>query len=90
MQLASKTRIGSKVVKKYDVAKTSFRRVLDSDDISIDKKRKLKNNYDNINPAQLKRKITDLQDRLIKLNVLKQKVKKDMEQNDKLYEYICT
>ena len=58
------------------MAKTPFRRVLDSDYIDDKKKEKLKNKYDMINPADFKRKITKLQDKLIKLNVLKQKVKK--------------
>ncbi len=72
------------------MAKTPFRRVLDSDYIDDKKKEKLKNKHDMINPADLKRKITKLQDKLIKLNVLKQKVKKDMDINEKPYEYIST
>lgn len=42
------------------MAKTPFRRVLNSDYIDDKKKEKLKNKYDMINPADLKRKITKL------------------------------
>lgn len=88
LKLKSKTRVGSKVTKKYDKAKTPFRRVLDSPHVEDYKKEQLKKIYDKINPAEFKRKITKLQDRLIKFNVLKQKVRKDIEQNVKPYEYI--
>jgi len=37
-----------------------------------------------INPAELKRKISKLQDKLLKLNTLKQKVRKDIVLNGKL------
>jgi len=40
-----------------------------------DKKKKLKNNYDKINPAELKRKISKLQNKLLKLNSLRSKEK---------------
>ncbi len=83
LKFKSKTRVGSKAVKKYDDAKTPFRRILASDDIKKEKKRKLEEIYDMINPAQLKRKITNLQDRLLKLNVLKQKVRKDAVNDEK-------
>ena len=88
LKLKSKTRTGSKVTKKYDVAKTPFRRVLASDDISIDKKKKLKNIYDKINPAELKRKISKLQDKLLKLNSLKKTLERNSTVDEKSYEYI--
>jgi hypothetical protein len=43
-----------------------------------------------INPVELKRKITKLQGRLTKLNVLKKTLKRDKEVNEKPYEYIYT
>jgi len=87
-KLLSKTRKGSKVSKKYDEAKTPYRRVLECDDIDNEKKKKLKLTYDKLNPADLKRKISSLQDRLLKLNVLKKKVGKDLSIDEKPYGYI--
>jgi len=43
-----------------------------------DIKVKLREKYAMLNPAELKRKITKLQNRLLKLNVLKQGVRKDL------------
>lgn len=87
-KLASKTRTGSKVTKKYDTAKTPFRRVLESGHIDDKIKRSLKREYDNLNPADLKRRITKLQDKLLKLNTLKQTVRKEMTINAGAYGYI--
>jgi len=39
---------------------------------------KLKSQYAMLNPAELKRKITKLQNKLQKLNALKQKVREDL------------
>ena len=77
-KLIKKERIGSKVIKRYDEAKTPYRRVLASPDIEDEIKMKLKNQYAMLNPAELKRKITKLQDKLLKLNALKQKVREDL------------
>ena len=87
-KLVSKTRTGSKVTKKYDEAKTPYRRVLESKYISDKIKARLKIQYDNLNPADLKRKISRLQDKLLKLNVLKSKVRKDAVINEEAYGYI--
>ena len=54
------------------------------------KKKKLKLVYDKLNPVDLKRKISALQDRLLKLNALKQKIGKDSSDDEKPYEYILT
>ncbi len=90
VKLVSKTRTGSKVSKKYDQAKTPYRRVLECSDIDDKIKEKLKTKYDSLNPAELKRKISVLQDRLLKLNALKQKVGRDLLVDEKPYEYILT
>ncbi len=74
---ASKIRQGSKTKKNYDEAKTPYRRVLEHENIDDKIKVRLKKQYDELNPAALKRKISDLQDRLLKLNALKQKVLRD-------------
>ena len=77
-KLIKKERIGSKVIKRYDEAKTPYRRVLASPDIEDEIKMKLKSQYDMLNPAELKRKITKLQNKLLKLNALKQKVREGL------------
>jgi len=76
MKLIEKTRIGSKVSKKYDKAQTPYRRVLASPDVSAQDKQKLKTQYAKLNPAHLKRQITILQQKLIRLNTMKQAPKK--------------
>jgi len=70
----SKTRTGSKTKKNYDAAKTPYRRVLECTGIDDKIKARLRRQYDGLNPAELKRKITTLQDRLLKLSALKQQV----------------
>ena len=90
VKLVSKTRIGSRVTEKYDEAKTPYRRVLGSKYIDNEKKRKLNTIYDRLNPADLKRKLSVLQEKLLKLNTLKQKVGKDLSLDEKPYEYILT
>jgi len=90
-KLMKKERIGSKVIKRYDEAKTPYRRVLASPDIEDEIKVKLKNQYAMLNPAELKRKITKLQNRLLKLNSLKQEVRKEIDKSTKplsSFEYI--
>jgi len=90
VKLKSKTRSGSKVTKKYDMAKTPFRRALESKYIDDKIKAKLEKQYDMINPAELKRNISKLQDKLLKLNALKQKVRKDIVANEAPYGYVLT
>ena len=76
MKLMEKKRIGSKVTKKYDKAKTPYRRVLASVDVSAKDKQALQKIYAKLNPAQLKRTITRLQQKLYKLNAQKRIPKK--------------
>jgi len=82
-KLIKKERIGSKVTKRYGEAKTPYRKVLESPDIKEEIKVKLKNQYAMLNPAELKRKITKLQNRLLKLNSLKQEVRKGIDKSTK-------
>lgn len=68
MKLRQKQRIGSKVIKRYDEAKTPYRRVLEcgaGEGILASEKRRLKAEYDRMNPAELNRKIGELQNQLI-------------------------
>ena len=76
MKLKEKIRTGSKVTKKYDKAKTPYRRVLASPDVSAQDKQKLKAQYAKLNPAQLKRQITRLQQKLLRLNAMKKSPRK--------------
>ena len=93
-KLIKKERIGSKITKTYDEAKTPYRRVLASPDIEDEVKVKLRKEYGMLNPAELKRKITKLQDKLLKLNALKQKVREDLLEKSvepsSRFEYIST
>jgi hypothetical protein len=76
MKLTEKTRIGSKVIKKYDRAQTPYMRVLACPDVSAADKQAIKSLYAKLNPAQLKRQITSLQQKLYKLNTQKRAPKK--------------
>jgi hypothetical protein len=66
MKLQSKERVGSKVTKRYDRAQTPYQRVLAAPQIAKAKKELLRAKYETLNPAALKRKITHLQERLLK------------------------
>jgi hypothetical protein len=57
MKLASKQRIGSKVIKHYHAPETPYRRLLASEYVSQEVKQQLKRTYDELNPAQLTREI---------------------------------
>ena len=58
------------------------RRVLASPDIENKIKMKLRKEYAMLNPAELKRKITKLQNKLLKLNALKQEVREDLDKKE--------
>ncbi|MCJ7472652.1 MAG: transposase family protein [Actinobacteria bacterium] len=87
-KLVLKKRIGSKVTKKYDKARTPFRRVLESEHIDDKIKARLEREYDSLNPVKLKKNIAGLQEKLLKLNVLKNKVRKESTINAEAYGYI--
>jgi hypothetical protein len=76
MKLIEKTRIGSKVTKKYDKAQTPYRGVLACSDVSAEDKQALKKPYATLNPAKLKRQITRLQQKLYNLNAPKRSPKR--------------
>ena len=71
MKLVEKTRIGSRVTKKYDKPMTPYQRVLGSEHVSADAKETLKRQYTTLNPASLKRQITKLQQKLLRMTSLK-------------------
>jgi hypothetical protein len=57
MKLKEKVRIKGKIHRKYDEAKTPYRRIMESEQVDENTKRKLKEVYDSFNPALLKREI---------------------------------
>lgn len=65
MKLQSKERHGARVKKKYDAARTPYQRLLDSKDISEETKKQLRERYRLLNPAQLKRQLEKLQQKLM-------------------------
>ena len=56
-KLIAKERIGNKTIKRYDIAKTPYQRVLERQDISVDAKARLAHLYVQLNPAELRRRI---------------------------------
>lgn len=57
IKLILKERIAGRIFRKYDKPKTPFQRLIESPDISESKKRELRNIYQSLNPAELKRQI---------------------------------
>jgi hypothetical protein len=57
IKLARKERVGGKLKRKYDRAKTPYRRLMESDQISDETKKQLAALYESLNPARLKRSI---------------------------------
>jgi len=96
MRLVEKKRVGAKVKKRYDQPITPFKRAIESPHISKHDKDKLKEEYDRLNPAELKRKITKLQNKLMKLTILKEELRRTQsfdsaqtkEKEGKDFEYI--
>ena len=89
MKLENKTRVGSKVKKKYDEARTPFQRVLDSPWIPKQIKERLKQEYATLNPVKLKRELMRLQERLSVVARSKKQATQEKRTVDAL-EYIPT
>jgi hypothetical protein len=66
-KLIEKHRVGAKVTKRYDTAKTPYQRVLADKRVPKQIKDGLRDRYEQLNPAQLRRDITALQDQLLTL-----------------------
>ena len=67
IKLESKERIGGHIKRKYGRAKTPYRRLIESDQISEKEKEKLMAIYQSLNPAELKRTIDKKLDNLYKI-----------------------
>jgi len=57
IKLILKERTGGRIYRKYDKPKTPFQRLLESLEVSENKKQELKSIYQSLNPAHLKRQI---------------------------------
>jgi len=67
MKLKEKIRDKGKVHRKYDTPKTPYRRLMESEHIPEQTKKKLTELYQSLNPAELKRKIDEKIHRLFKV-----------------------
>ena len=67
MRLASKERRGAAVKKTYHRAETPYRKLLRSPHLTDEQKQKLTHPYIELNPAELKRRIEALQEKLLKM-----------------------
>lgn len=65
MKLKSKERIGGRVKRRYEVAKTPYQRLIESNQLPEGVSDELKGRYLNLNPAQLKRSIDRKLDELL-------------------------
>lgn len=88
MKLTEKTRVASKVTKKYDEAKTPCQRLLLSPDMNAEAKERLQEQYETLNPAELKRSILKLQKRLLELCRLKEEIRRKEVLSAEDFEYI--
>jgi len=66
-QLIEKHRAGAKVTKRYATAKTPYQRVQADERITKKAKTALARQYNQLNPAQIRRDLTDLQGQLLTL-----------------------
>jgi hypothetical protein len=57
LKLLSKTRKGAKTVRKYSPPQTPYQRLLESEHLSQDQKQKLQDQFQKLNPLQLKKRI---------------------------------
>lgn len=67
-KLIEKLRVGSKYVRKYDKAKTAYKRVLGNDNIPQEIKDKLTLEHGQLNPLILKRKLDIMIEQIFKIN----------------------
>jgi len=87
-KLVKKERVGAKVKKTYDAPRTPYRRVLEIPEIPERTKETLTRLYDQINPAQLKREMEKLQNRLIDLSVKKKRLRREQKEVQKKEDFV--
>jgi len=76
MKLVEKTRRGSRVTKRHDKPQTPYQRVLKSPYVPEKNKEEMRALYAKLNPAELKRRITRLQNRLIDYATRKKEIRR--------------
>jgi hypothetical protein len=64
LKLIAKKRVGSRVIKKYDLAQTPYQRILAAETVSTEIKVQLKTQFNSLDPLQLLTQIQTLQDEL--------------------------
>jgi len=67
LKLVKKERVGNKVRKTYDIARTPYQRVLESPLISQKNKDRLRQIYTTLNPVILRQRIDDNLEKLWRL-----------------------
>ncbi len=81
MKQVSKTRIESRVIKKYDIPKTPYQRILEANDVNDAIKEELRRQYKELNQEQLNRQIVNLQNKLIEMVTMKKEVRRSLKPN---------
>jgi len=85
MKLVEKKRVGSRVQKRYDRAKTPYQRLRESPQLEEAAKRRLEAEYAQLNPAELQRQLERLAGRLSELGRRKRAVRAPEERRDLEY-----
>ena len=75
IKLKKKVRVNGKIHRKYDIPKTPYQRLMESDQVDDKIKIRLKKRYESLNPAELKREIDKKLKELYKVYKRKQGVK---------------
>jgi hypothetical protein len=73
MKLKEKVRVGSKIIKKYDEAKTPYQRLRESGIMTDESRKNLEKEFEGLNVVAIQRSISDLQIKLEKMVLRKQK-----------------
>ena len=60
LKLVEKERIGNKLVRKYDIARTPYQRVMERKDVPLTRKAQLLNTYLRLNPVELRQRIDQI------------------------------
>jgi hypothetical protein len=60
VKCVERMRVGARIIKRYDQAKTPFQRVCESKDVPKETKEKLREQYQELNPVALRREIDTL------------------------------
>lgn len=87
-KLIKKERVGAKVKKTYDAPRTPYRRVMEIPEIPDKTKETLTRLYNQINPAQLKREMEKLQNKLIDLSVKKKRLRREQKGVQKQEDFV--